>query len=197
MAEAQLQLEAKAREADALAATMARLQLENKQLRSQLTKIRVRDRRCFACGVQGHLRRDCPSKKSKNNNNHVAQNGGPKTTPKPKSQPEPPQEAAQQKPTVPEDNDSNVAVDGDDHRDSHRSSTASEGNDSDGSSVASDLKRPTPTPEQQEARRHMCLSWTACYDDSCQVHLSEKQGSNWYPKPPRPLPTPASVCPGC
>jgi hypothetical protein len=30
-------------------------------------------------------------------------------------------------------------------------------------------------------REHACLSWTACYDDDCRVHLSDKQGSGWYP----------------
>ncbi|KAI9882039.1 MAG: hypothetical protein M1823_006224 [Watsoniomyces obsoletus] len=26
------------------------------------------------------------------------------------------------------------------------------------------------------------MSWTACYDDSCLTHLSEKQGSNYFPR---------------
>ena len=29
---------------------------------------------------------------------------------------------------------------------------------------------------------HASLSWTACYDDSCWVHLSDKEGSGWFPK---------------
>src|ERR1700761_2862137 len=41
--------------------------------------------------------------------------------------------------------------------------------------------------EQQKAAKraieHAVLSWTACYDDGCFVHLSEKQG-RWYPKKP-------------
>ena len=39
---------------------------------------------------------------------------------------------------------------------------------------------------QQAAKKamdHAGLSWTACYDDGCFVHLSEKQG-RWYPKKP-------------
>jgi hypothetical protein len=32
---------------------------------------------------------------------------------------------------------------------------------------------------------HATMSWTACYDDYCRVHLSEKQGSGWYPTRPR------------
>ena len=40
--------------------------------------------------------------------------------------------------------------------------------------------------QQKTAKRameHAGLSWTACYDDGCFVHLSEKQG-RWYPKKP-------------
>ena len=35
----------------------------------------------------------------------------------------------------------------------------------------------------KKAMEHAALSWTACYDDGCFVHLSEKQG-RWYPKKP-------------
>ena len=31
---------------------------------------------------------------------------------------------------------------------------------------------------------HASMSWTACYDDACFVHLSEKQG-RWFPKEPK------------
>jgi hypothetical protein len=31
---------------------------------------------------------------------------------------------------------------------------------------------------------HNSMSWTACYDDGCFVHLSEKQG-RWFPKEPK------------
>jgi len=27
------------------------------------------------------------------------------------------------------------------------------------------------------------LSWTCCTDDLCLVHVSEKEGSGWYPQP--------------
>jgi hypothetical protein len=37
------------------------------------------------------------------------------------------------------------------------------------------------TPEQ----KHACLSWTACYNDHCMVHRSDKDGSGWFPKKPR------------
>jgi hypothetical protein len=29
---------------------------------------------------------------------------------------------------------------------------------------------------------HGSLSWTACFDDECQTHRSEKDGAGWYPK---------------
>lgn len=32
---------------------------------------------------------------------------------------------------------------------------------------------------------HKSLSWTACYDDSCLTHRSDKDGAGWYPKKPR------------
>ena len=41
------------------------------------------------------------------------------------------------------------------------------------------------TKEQRRARKaaiHPGLSWTACYDDQCPVHLSEKQGEGWFPQ---------------
>lgn len=35
---------------------------------------------------------------------------------------------------------------------------------------------------QQTENYHSNLSWTACYDDSCEIHLSDKIGSRWFPK---------------
>ncbi|KAL8975953.1 MAG: hypothetical protein Q9177_006948, partial [Variospora cf. flavescens] len=29
------------------------------------------------------------------------------------------------------------------------------------------------------------MSWTACYEDDCTIHLSDKQGSGWFPRRPR------------
>lgn len=41
------------------------------------------------------------------------------------------------------------------------------------------------TSKEQQAEKkaieHACLSWTACYDDYCYVHRSEKEGSGWFP----------------
>ena len=39
--------------------------------------------------------------------------------------------------------------------------------------------------QPKKATNHASMSWTACYDDQCRVHLSEKQGSGWYPTKPR------------
>ena len=35
---------------------------------------------------------------------------------------------------------------------------------------------------RQQEDKHGSLSWTACYDDGCQIHLSGKEGSGWFPK---------------
>ena len=32
---------------------------------------------------------------------------------------------------------------------------------------------------------HATLSWTGCYDNDCYIHLSDKQGSGWFPKRPQ------------
>lgn len=32
------------------------------------------------------------------------------------------------------------------------------------------------------ATSHNSLSWTACYDDMCKAHMSDKDGSGWYPR---------------
>jgi hypothetical protein len=35
---------------------------------------------------------------------------------------------------------------------------------------------------QQTKNSHSNLSWTACYNDSCEVHLSDKIESRWFSK---------------
>ena len=32
------------------------------------------------------------------------------------------------------------------------------------------------------AEKHATLSWTACYDDSCTIHYSDKVGTGWFPQ---------------
>ena len=36
-----------------------------------------------------------------------------------------------------------------------------------------------------EIEKHANLSWTTCYDPDCQTHLSDKEGSRWFPKKPK------------
>jgi hypothetical protein len=36
--------------------------------------------------------------------------------------------------------------------------------------------------EKPKKENHALMSWTACYDDSCSIHQSEKLMSGWYPK---------------
>ncbi|RPB14710.1 hypothetical protein P167DRAFT_533704 [Morchella conica CCBAS932] len=47
---------------------------------------------------------------------------------------------------------------------------------------------PVPPQNIQNIPResqHGSMSWTACYDDSCRIHFSDKEGSGWFPKAPR------------
>ncbi|KAF1986694.1 hypothetical protein K402DRAFT_295021, partial [Aulographum hederae CBS 113979] len=41
------------------------------------------------------------------------------------------------------------------------------------------------TMTKAENPPHTWMSWTACYDNNCLVHLSDKQGSGYYPSKPR------------
>jgi len=36
------------------------------------------------------------------------------------------------------------------------------------------------SPKREVA--HASMNWTDCADDGCQIHLSKKQGSGWYPQ---------------
>jgi len=38
---------------------------------------------------------------------------------------------------------------------------------------------------------HASMNWTGCPDDGCQIHLSEKEGSGWYPPFTRRLSKPS------
>ena len=46
---------------------------------------------------------------------------------------------------------------------------------------AAALKEPAP----KQPVRHNAMSWTACYNDSCTVHRSDKDGSGWFPRQPK------------
>ena len=46
-------------------------------------------------------------------------------------------------------------------------------------------KRDPDEQASKDAHEHSLLSWTGCYDDDCQVHKSEKDGSGWYPRAPK------------
>ena len=38
---------------------------------------------------------------------------------------------------------------------------------------------------QKKEEDHAAYHWTACYDDDCNIHWSEKDATGWYPKPPK------------
>ncbi len=39
--------------------------------------------------------------------------------------------------------------------------------------------------KEDQKNKHQALSWTACYENNCHTHLSDKEGSEWYSKPSR------------
>src|SRR5437762_13678771 len=47
------------------------------------------------------------------------------------------------------------------------------------------LDDPPTAQTSRDRPDHGTLSWTACYDDRCTVHKSEKDGAGWYPTKPR------------
>lgn len=46
---------------------------------------------------------------------------------------------------------------------------------------SANIQKITPKAEPP----HGFLSWTACYDDNCLTHLSDKQGGGWFPTAPK------------
>src|SRR5439155_9587292 len=50
-----------------------------------------------------------------------------------------------------------------------------------------------PRPDQSDSmlskeehnKKHGIYSWTACYNNDCPIHYSDKQGSGWFPQKPR------------
>ena len=41
---------------------------------------------------------------------------------------------------------------------------------------------------KREEGNHVNMSWTACYDDECLVHMSDKDGKGWFLKQPKQQP---------
>ena len=37
---------------------------------------------------------------------------------------------------------------------------------------------------RKKEKDHAGKSWTACYDDKCLVHMSDKDAEGWFPKRP-------------
>ena len=38
---------------------------------------------------------------------------------------------------------------------------------------------------KKEENSHAGMSWIDCHDDECLVHMSDKDGSGWFPKQPK------------
>lgn len=132
---------------------------------------RMKNNLCLYCGKPGHRARECNVKKGKlaaTHHGHTKEEELPMYL-----------KATRGEPMYVNDNDSHDSISG----------WNLESSDSDGVVREPMLHTPiherVPTP----AVRHEHLSWTACYNDNCLVHLSEKEGSGWYPKPSRPQST--------
>ena len=48
---------------------------------------------------------------------------------------------------------------------------------------------------RDQSEEHGLLSWTVCYDDSCMIHYSEKEGSGWFPRKSSQRRNQLDVCP--
>lgn len=53
--------------------------------------------------------------------------------------------------------------------------------------TAQDEEEPRSASTMSREVNHAALSWTACFNDSCQTHKSDKDATGWYPSEPRQL----------
>ena len=53
------------------------------------------------------------------------------------------------------------------------------------------MERGQTDPSNQQELAHARLSWRACYDDWCKVHIASKEDAGWYPSAPRTKPNPS------
>jgi Retrotransposon gag protein/Zinc knuckle len=127
---------------------------------------RMRKNLCLYCGKPGHRARECPNKQSIH-----AMQGQPDT--------ELGWDLVQ-----PEEEDTDLRTKGDARE---KETSAPEGGKQDTGIVEKQdidwtISNLATIPEEPQ---HSHLSWTACYDDKCAIHMSDKDGSGWYPKKPR------------
>jgi Retrotransposon gag protein/Zinc knuckle len=57
-------------------------------------------------------------------------------------------------------------------------------------SEASDVEKPRKLETKSQILAHAAMSWTACYDDDCHIHESDKHGGGYFPKKHEKSPKP-------
>ncbi|APA15655.1 hypothetical protein sscle_15g104250 [Sclerotinia sclerotiorum 1980 UF-70] len=136
---------------------------------------RRKDKLCFECGKPGHRARDCRSKRSPGGGYHKKFGKG------------------QLNATfVPQLCASNPIEDDSYEREERQKEIDAMSRDQEGLKAIDryDLERlrtPSPPlikedPKEIPSVEHATMSWIACYDESCRIHLSDKEATGWFPQ---------------
>ena len=67
----------------------------------------------------------------------------------------------------------------------HNAETRSEESNNDEDNEPKEQRIASATRREEQTNPHGAMSWTACYDDDCRMHLGDKEGSGWFPTGPR------------
>lgn len=82
-----------------------------------------------------------------------------------------------------------IAEDSVQHFSKVREQNPEHGNQLEDAVLKHDRRKTIPSLQREDAslaNQQRRLSWTACYDDSCQTHLGEKEGASFFPRKPNP-----------
>lgn len=129
---------------------------------------------CYGCGKKGHYKNECKARKQSHElqNSGHSKNGFRATKGRPQS-------------------DENAKVSDETRVESVRATQGQGGLDTTGIQEPEErieYNTLIDLPENAALRRdgrdqdsHAGLTWIACYDDDCAIHMSDKQGSGWWP----------------